>query len=149
MIGDGHGDDTRLFAGRLVVQAAWPALLVLAVLLAAPFAALAGVDPNGPLLGPAAALAALGALATLGLSLLLAFDALLFRLIASHESEVAGGTAVDDILARMRLKPVPEGRRSLAARIAGTRRLLARQRAAFGLFAASVAFIAYLSRASL
>ena len=65
------------------------------------------------------------------------FDALLFRLMASHASEVAGGAAVDDALARMRLKPTAAGGRSLDQRISGTRRLLAKQRIAFGLFAAA------------
>jgi hypothetical protein len=145
----GHGHKAGRFAAGLLVQAAWPALLVLAVLLAAPMAAPAGVSSNGPLLLPATLLATVSGLGTLGLSLLLLFDALLFRLMASHESEAAGGAAVDDLLARMRLKPAPKSLRSLDARIAGTRRLLAKQRVALGLFAASAAFVTFFSRADI
>ncbi|RUU03999.1 hypothetical protein EOD23_17340, partial [Mesorhizobium sp. USDA-HM6] len=75
----------------------------------------------------------------LGLSALLVFDALLFRLMATHADEVSGGAAVDDVLARMRLKPAPSSPRPLDERIAGTRRLLARQRIALAIFV--VAFL--------
>ena len=74
----------------------------------------------------------------LALSALLAFDALLFRLMASHDDETSGGTAVDDMLARMRLKPTPSATRSLGDRMAGTSRLLFKQRAALALYAAAL-----------
>ncbi|TIM53900.1 MAG: hypothetical protein E5Y46_24620, partial [Mesorhizobium sp.] len=76
---------------------------------------------------------------TLAVSALLVFDALLFWLMASHVSEAAGGASVDDVLARMRVKPAAAGIRSLDRRIAGTQRLLMKQRIALGLFVAASA----------
>lgn len=73
-------------------------------------------------------------LAVFAFSAILVFDALLFRLMASYEDEWKGGAAVDDILARMRLKPTPPETRSLAERAAGTRRLVLRQRIALAVF---------------
>ena len=83
----------------------------------------------------AAQLAAVASgLAVLAFSAILLFDALLFRLMASYEDEWKGGAAVDDILARMRLKATPPDTRSLAQRAAGTRHLVARQRFALAVF---------------
>ncbi|TIM91412.1 MAG: hypothetical protein E5Y59_23600, partial [Mesorhizobium sp.] len=81
--------------------------------------------------------AAASGVVTLAVSALLAFDALLFWLMASHISEAAGGASVDDVLARMRVKPAAAGIRSLDRRIAGTQRLLMKQRIALGLFVAA------------
>ena len=64
----------------------------------------------------------------MAVSVHLLFDAALFRLAASHESEAAGLAAIDDVLARMGLRsasPVPA---PLADRLAGCRRLLRLQR---------------------
>ena len=64
----------------------------------------------------------------LAVSVHLLFDAALFKLAASHESEAAGLAAIDDVLARMGLRsasPVPA---PLADRLAGCRRLLRLQR---------------------
>lgn len=64
----------------------------------------------------------------LAVSVHLLFDAALFRLAASHESEAAGFAAIDDMLARMGLRsasPVPA---PLNDRLAGCRRLLRLQR---------------------
>jgi hypothetical protein len=72
------------------------------------------------------------ALVTLGYSVLIGFDALLFRLIAGYEEVPDGCVAVDDLLARMRLKQRPATIRPLAARIAGTRRLMQHQQIALG-----------------
>lgn len=77
-------------------------------------------------------LAATLALVTLGYSVLIGFDALLFRLIAGYEEVPDGCVAVDDLLARMRLKQRPATIRPLAARIAGTRRLMQHQQIALG-----------------
>jgi hypothetical protein len=88
--------------------------------------------------------AAASAVVTLALSALLLFDALLFRLMASHASEAAGGAGVDDALARMRLKPTAAGGRTLDQRMAGTRRLLVKQRIAFALFAVASFVAAFL-----
>ncbi|WP_287266748.1 hypothetical protein, partial [Mesorhizobium sp.] len=83
--------------------------------------------------------AAASGMVTLAVSALLVFDALLFWLMASHVSEAAGGASVDDVLARMRVKPAAAGIRSLDRRIAGTQRLLMKQRIALGLFVAASA----------
>ncbi|RWC13773.1 MAG: hypothetical protein EOS52_14900 [Mesorhizobium sp.] len=114
MSDDAYQRKTAAFAAMLVKQAAWPAAIVIA----------------GDSIAP---------LVVLGFSALLVFDALLFRLMATHGDEISGGAAVDDMLARMRLKPAPATPRPLDDRIAGTRRLLARQRIAFAVFV--VAFL--------
>ena len=139
MRNDAYQEKTGLFAAMLVTQAAWPAAIVIAGDCIAPLVASA----RGALHSPFAMLGLLGAAASavvvLGLSALLFFDALLFRLMASHDDELSGGAAVDDMLARMRLKPAPAATRPLDDRIAGTRRLLVRQRIAFAVFV--VAFL--------
>lgn len=128
------------FADCLVRQALWPAVIVAVVLAAAPLAALAGgVAPNS---WPAAAIASIATasgLAVLALSALIRFDATLFHLMASYDDEATGGAAVDDALARMRLKPKPERARGLSERMAGARRLVFRQRIALAIFAIAVA----------
>ena len=124
------------FAATLVVQAAWPAAIVVAAAIAAPFAGRAALAPL-PLV--AATMAVLAGLATLALSAIILLDALLFRLIASHTDEMHATATVDDLLARMRLKPAPLRNRPLAERIAGTRRLLVKQRSAAGVFVAAFA----------
>ena len=69
----------------------------------------------------------------LALAIHLLFDALLFRLAASHETETAGLAAVDDLLSRMRLRK-PDGTPSgLERRIAGSRRIIWRQRFALAI----------------
>ena len=85
---------------------------------------------------------ALSAAAALALSLYLLFDALLFRLLASYENEAAGCVAVDRFLARAGLRALPEESRPLAARMAGTMRLLNFQRAALLVFLALFVFMA-------
>jgi hypothetical protein len=75
-------------------------------------------------------------------STILAFDALLFRVIARYEDEWKGGAAVDDILVRMHLKTPPATTRPLAERAAGTRRLAMRQRRAFAVSAAGALLLA-------
>jgi hypothetical protein len=70
---------------------------------------------------------------------LIRFDAALFHLMASYDDEATGGAAVDDVLARMRLKPKPDRVRGLAERMAGARRLVFRQRLAMAVFALAVA----------
>lgn len=130
---------TAAFAAMLLRQAAWPAAVVAAGDSVAPLVASA----RGALHSPFALLGLLAAAASaavvLGLSALLFFDALLFRLMASHDDQLSGGAAVDDLLARMRLKPPAATPRPLDDRIAGTRRLLVRQRIAFAIFV--VAFL--------
>ncbi|MER8632396.1 hypothetical protein NKH55_21835 [Mesorhizobium opportunistum] len=138
MTGSAYRESTDRFAGMLMRQAAWPAALVVAANVLAPLAASArGAFETWPA-AVALSLAAASAVAVLALSALLAFDALLFRLMASHDDETSGGAAVDDILAGMRLKRLPPFTRSLDERMAGTRRLLTRQRAALGLFVATL-----------
>lgn len=97
-------------AARLMWQAALTSAVVVLAIVALPLTA-------GNLLGVAA----------LALAANLAFDALLFRVIASHGDEETGGAAVDDLLRRMRLKPLPPATRPFAERAAGARRLAAIQ----------------------
>lgn len=139
-----YPEKAEAFAAGLMVQAAWPVLLIAAAIMATPIIGLAA-GPQATALSAAAWLvAAASAVATLALSALLVFDALLFRLMASHASEAGGGAAVDDVLARMRLKPTAAGCRTLEQRIAGTRRLLSMQRIAFALFAAASLVAAFV-----
>ncbi|WP_442581964.1 hypothetical protein ACSBOB_08320 [Mesorhizobium sp. ASY16-5R] len=84
-------------------------------------------------------LATASGIAMFAFSTILVFDALLFRLMASYEDEWKGGAAVDDILARMSLKPTPPNTRSLAERAAGTRRVVTRQRVAFAVLVLALA----------
>ncbi len=49
--------------------------------------------------------------------------------MATYPDELSGGGAVDDFLARAKLKPLPETTRPLSQRIAGTRRWMRRQSA--------------------
>jgi hypothetical protein len=128
------------FADWLARQGLWPAVFVAAVLAAAPLAAVAGgVAPNSWPAAAIAIVATVSGLAVLALSALIRFDAALFHLIASYDEETAGGAAVDDALARMRLKPKPDRVRSLAERMAGARRLVFRQRIALAVFALAAA----------
>lgn len=121
-------------ARMLMQQAAWPAAVVVAANILTPLAASArGAFETWPA-AIALSVAAASGVAVLALSTLLAFDALLFRLMASHDDEASSGVAVDDMLARMRLKPIPSATRQFDDRVAGTRRLLTRQRVALGLF---------------
>lgn len=137
-----YRDRAEAFAAGLMVQVAWPLLLIAAAFLAAPVIGLAVAPQTSSLSAVAWLIAAASAIATIILSALLLFDALLFRLMASHASEAGGGAAIDDVLARMRLKSTAGGR-SLEQRMAGTRRLLAKQRIAFGLFAAASVVAAF------
>lgn len=138
MTDNAYQDRTDRFARRLMQQAAWPAALVVAANVLAPLAASArGAFESVPA-ALSLSITAASAVAVLALSALLAFDALLFRLMASHDDETSGGTAVDDMLARMRLKPTPSATRSLGDRMAGTSRLLFKQRAALALYAAAL-----------
>ncbi|RWO37013.1 MAG: hypothetical protein EOS11_30075 [Mesorhizobium sp.] len=138
-----HRDQAEAFAAGLMTQAVWPLFFVLAALAAAPVIAVAAQPQATTLAAAAWLVAAASGVVTLAVSALLAFDALLFRLMASHISEAAGGASVDDVLARMRVKPAAAGIRSLDRRIAGTQRLLMKQRIALGLFVA--AFLVALS----
>jgi hypothetical protein len=126
-----YSDQADALARWSLMQALWPpALLVagcVAHLLLAPAAE--GMRANAAQLVTLA-----NGLAVFAFSAILVFDALLFRLMASYEDEWKGGAAVDDILARMRLKPTPPETRSLAERAAGTRRLVLRQRIALAVF---------------
>ncbi|ARM89483.1 hypothetical protein RHEC894_CH03209 [Rhizobium sp. CIAT894] len=69
-------------------------------------------------------------LIVLALAVHLLFDALLFRLASSHETEAAGLAAVDDLLSRMQLRKPDRTPRGLDMRIAGSRRIVWRQRLA-------------------
>jgi hypothetical protein len=140
-----HRDQAEAFAAGLMTQAVWPLLLVLAALVAAPVIAVAAQPQATTLAAAAWLVAAASGVVTVAISALLVFDALLFWLMASHISEAAGSASVDDVLARMRVKPAAAGIRSLDRRIAGTQRLLMKQRIALGLFvaAASAAVLSF------
>lgn len=128
-----YNDRCEQAAANLVRQAAWPSISVMLVIAALPLWL-----PSLPSTSPASilmSLAAAAGFATLALSALLIFDALLFRLMAGAEDELAGGKTVDDLLEKMRLKTPPASTRSLDDRLAGTRRLLQSQRLAFAIFA--------------
>lgn len=138
MTGNAYQERVDRFARVLMQQAAWPAAVVVAANVLAPLAASArGAFETLPA-AIALSVSAASAVAVLALSALLVFDALLFRLMASHNDEASGGAAVDGILARMCLKPSPSTTRSLDDRMAGTRLLLFKQRAALALFAAAL-----------
>lgn len=64
------------------------------------------------------------ALLSLAFAAHLLFDALLFRMAASHAGELTGLEAVDDVLARMGLRVRPDHVRPLPARITGSRRIV-------------------------
>ncbi|ACE92300.1 hypothetical protein AMC90_CH03299 [Rhizobium phaseoli] len=70
----------------------------------------------------------------LALAVHLLFDALLFRLASSHETEAAGLAAVDDLLFRMQLRKPDRTPRGLEKRIAGSRRIVWQQRLALVLY---------------
>lgn len=144
MSGSAFQDKAGAFAAGLMVQAAWPLLLIAACMLVTPVIGLATGPQATPLSAAAWFVAAVGALTALAFSMLILFDALLFRLMASHDNEAAGGAAIDDVLARMRLKPAPAATRPLDQRMAGTRRLLMKQRLAFALFVAASLVAAFL-----
>lgn len=113
-------------AKRCLRQAAWPSLLVAIALAASSFWF------ENALITP---LVFIASYAVFALSALLVFDALLFRLMASYPNDTAGGAAVDDLLARMRLKPRPPATRPVKDRIRGSERILLIQRLAFAVFA--------------
>lgn len=116
-------------ATRLLWQAVLP-IIIVAIFLPA-------VSAQTPLAMMLTPLAILAGYTTVGLSILLIFDALLFRLMASHSDETSAGAAVDDLLARMRLKPAPPTTRPLEDRIRGSNRILLFQRMTFTVFACS------------
>ncbi|TGS35513.1 hypothetical protein EN825_35240, partial [Mesorhizobium sp. M8A.F.Ca.ET.182.01.1.1] len=91
---------TAIFAAMLIKQAAWPAAIVIAGDSVAPLVASARGALHAPIAVLALLIAAASAVVVLGLSALLVFDALLFRLMATHGDEISGGAAVDDMLAR-------------------------------------------------
>ena len=70
----------------------------------------------------------------LALAVHLLFDALLFRLASSHETETAGLAAVDDLLFRMQLRKPDRTPPGLERRIAGSRRIVWQQRFALALY---------------
>lgn len=115
--------DCERAAKHLLWNAVWPSVVVMAVLPALP-------GTSVPYTGIALAVGLL----VIGLSALLLFDALLFRLMGSHRDEASGGAAVDELLARMRLKPRPASTRGLRDRIGGSRTYVAWQRGAFAAF---------------
>lgn len=116
------------YSRSLLRQAGWGAAIVVVggfwlwLDLAARSAGPSGISQSLALAALAFGLAALCLCAWLG------FDALLFRLIASYDDPAKGCRAVDEVLSRMRLKASPDRTRDVAERIAGTGRIVLRQR---------------------
>lgn len=138
MTGNAYQEGAERFARMLMRQAAWPpALVVAANILSSLAASASGAFGTLPA-AIALSVSTVSAVAVFALSALLAFDALLFRLMASHNDEASGGAAVDKLLARLRLKSSPSATRPIDNRMAGTRRLLFKQRAALALFAVAL-----------
>ena len=79
----------------------------------------------------------------LALAVHLLFDALLFRLVSSHETEAAGLAAVDDLLFRMQLRKPDRTLRGLDMRIAGSRRIVWRQRFALAISLVTFAILLF------
>lgn len=131
--------EAALFSRFLLRQAGWGALALAGagLSLGLDIAGRSSVWSRPAVIALGAALACGAGL--LALSLRLGLDALLFRLIASHDDEVNGCRAVDEVLSRMRLRPRPDRVRGLAERIAGTRRLVLRQRILLAGFGAAAA----------
>ncbi|RFB92898.1 hypothetical protein B5K11_16820 [Rhizobium leguminosarum bv. trifolii] len=69
----------------------------------------------------------------LALAIHLLFDALLFRLASSYETETAGLAAVDDLLSRMQLRKPDRAPHGLERRIAGSRGIVWQQRFALAM----------------
>ncbi|ARQ11236.1 hypothetical protein NXC12_CH03250 [Rhizobium etli] len=92
----------------------------------------AGYRGFAPMLGWLPMLVLCGIVLALAIHLL--FDALLFRLASSHETEAAGLAAVDDLLSRMQLRKPDRTPRDLESRIAGSRRIVRQQRLALVLY---------------
>lgn len=129
----------RRFADALFYNSAISLALVAAVFLALPvFIDLTGVDL---IFWP---LFALSFFALAGLTLYLAFDALLFRMLSTYNDLGSGLKAIDAFLRRSGLRPDTRESRSLDERIAGTQRLLNFQRAALFLFLALFAALVAL-----
>jgi hypothetical protein len=129
----------RRFADALFYSSAISLALICAIFLAFPiFIDLSGMDL---IFWP---LFALSFFAVMGLTIYLAFEALLFRMIASYNDLASALKAIDAFLRRSGLRPDTRENRTFAERIAGTQRLLNIQRAALFLFLALFAFLVAL-----
>jgi hypothetical protein len=129
----------RRFADALFYNSALSMALIGAIFLAFPvFIDLSGMDL---ILWP---LFALSFFAVLGLTVYLAFEAVLFRMIASYNDLASALKAIDAFLRRSGLLPDPREHRSFADRLSGTQRILNVQRAALFLFLALFACLVAL-----
>ncbi|WP_064684432.1 hypothetical protein [Rhizobium bangladeshense] len=117
-------------ARNLGCNAIFCGLTALLPLIAGPITA--GYRGFAPTLGWLLVLVFCGIVLALAIHLL--FDALLFRLASSHETEAAGLAAVDDLLSRMQLRKPDGAPRGLEKRIAGSRRIVWQQRFALVLY---------------
>lgn len=123
-------EDAAEFAHRLRHRAVTYGVLTCVLMVATSLVA----DKGGAVLAGLWPLMMIGGLITLLLTGYLLFDAALFRFIASHEDELDGCKALDDMLARMRLRSRPEKTRPLRARISGTKSVLVKLHIAFAAF---------------
>jgi hypothetical protein len=138
--------DASLLAERTFRAAAWPAALAAGYIAAGPLL----FRPEQPQLAAAlaATVAGLAALSTLAIAALLVFDAMLFRLAASHADEPEGLEAIDETLDRMAAKPRSEETRGLAERAAGTQRWQRRQRLSLAVMVAAAIAAMHLGAAT-
>lgn len=105
-------------------------LTVLLPLIVGPITA--GYRGFAPMLGWLLMLVFCGIVLALAIHLL--FDALLFRLASSYETETAGLAAIDDLLSRMQFRKPDGTPRGLDKRIAGSRRIVWQQRLALSIY---------------
>lgn len=115
---------TTQMAGRLRRNSLGGSLVALLVLAIAPLTA--GANGFGAALGWLLLLAF--CLVALAVAVHLLFDAFLFRVALSHDSEEAGLSAIDELLARMGLRVRPVVAAPLSQRFSGCRRLILLQR---------------------
>jgi hypothetical protein len=129
----------RRFADALFYNSAISLALIGAIFLAFPvFIDLSGMDL---IFWP---LFALSFFAVIGFTIYLAFEAVLFRMIASYNDLASALKAIDAFLRRSGLRPDTRENRSFTDRLAGTQRLLNFQRAALFLFLALFAALVAL-----
>lgn len=144
MNGIAYQREAKRFAKTLATRAALPFLFV--AVLAVYMPPLQTLQLGGPAKAILIGAAAAGCVAML-LSFYLLFDAALFLMMSRHGDEQAGGAAVDRLLARLKLRPIPARTRTLAERMEGTSRFLPLHRTALSASVASIALALFLSGA--
>lgn len=142
MNGIAYQRTAKRFAKTLATRAALPFLF--AAILTVYMPPLDSLLLSGPARAILIGAAAAGFIAIL-LSFYLLFDAVLFLKMSRYRDEQAGGAAIDALLARMKLRAMPQGTRTLAERIDGTSRFFPLHRTALTASVASIALTLFLS----